>query len=468
MRKVELRMKEKMKYKVIKQLVDSNGNKQRAANKLSCTRRTINRLIIKYKKYGKSAFIHKNRFKKPGIAYSTNLKNKIINLYINNYLDANLSHFKEIVKEDLKINISEETIRLWLKEINILSPKAHRSSKKLLKLKLKQELINKTKNKDLNDIKLKLEEIDRKEAHPRRPRSKYMGEMIQMDASEYEWIKGVKWHLHLAIDDADGSVVGAYFDYEETLNGYYNVFSQILLNKGIPAMFYTDRRTVFEYKKKNHLLDDEDTFTQFSYSCKKLGVEIKTTSVPEAKGRIERLNETFQSRLPIELRRADVKNIEQANLFLNSYIKKYNERFALHLNITKSVYEKSPDLETINNTLSVISVRTIDHGNTIRYKNKYYVPTNKDGKPLLLNEGIQVLMVETFDKKLLINVYDTLYQAHILTKHEIKSKEFDGEVINNPIENTYEKPRKNPWLYNDFLGFLAKQKHRPEYKENIC
>ena len=95
----------------------------------------------------------------------------------------------------------------------------------------------------------------------------------------------------------------------------------------------------FEYKKKNHLLDDEDTFTQFSYSCKKLGVEIKTTSVPEAKGRIERLNETFQSRLPIELRRADVKTIEQANLFLNSYIKKYNERFALHLNITKSVYE---------------------------------------------------------------------------------------------------------------------------------
>lgn len=76
-----------------------------------------------------------------------------------------------------------------------------------------------------------------------------MGKMIQMDASSLEWIKDQVWHLHLAVDDATGEVVGAYFDYQETLNGYYNVLYQILTNYGIPAMFYTDRRTVFEYKK---------------------------------------------------------------------------------------------------------------------------------------------------------------------------------------------------------------------------
>ena len=71
---------------------------------------------------------------------------------------------------------------------------------------------------------------------------------------------------HLAVDDATGEVVGAYFDNQETLKGYYNVFYQILTNYGIPAMFYTDRRTVFEYKRKNNAFDDEDTFTPVSYT----------------------------------------------------------------------------------------------------------------------------------------------------------------------------------------------------------
>ena len=57
--------------------------------------------------------------------------------------------------------------------------------------------------------------------------------MIQMDASSFHWIEKEVWHLHVAIDDADGKIVGAYFDYQETLKGYY-----------------TDRRTVFEYKRK--------------------------------------------------------------------------------------------------------------------------------------------------------------------------------------------------------------------------
>ena len=158
-------------------------------------------------------------------------------------------------------------------------------------------------------------------------------------------INGHLWHLHLAIDDASGEVVGAYFDTQETLNGYYNVFYQILSNYGIPSMFYTDRHTVFEYKRKNNAFDDDDTFTQFSYACHNLGVVIKTTSITQAKGRIERLNQIFQSRLPVELRRAHITNIEEANEFLKSYLKKFNDKFALHLNTTKSVFETQPSMD---------------------------------------------------------------------------------------------------------------------------
>lgn len=90
---------------------------------------------------------------------------------------------------------------------------------------------------------------------------------------------------------------------------------------GIPYKFFTDRRTVFTYKKKNSPSIDEDTYTQFAYACKQLGIELESSSIPQAKGRVERLNQTLQSRLPIELRLAGISTIDAANEFLNSYIK---------------------------------------------------------------------------------------------------------------------------------------------------
>ena len=82
MRKVELRMNEKNKYDVIKDLVDHNGNKKRAALKLGITERQINRLIIKYKENGKSAFVHGNRGQAPAKALDKSVSENIILLYI--------------------------------------------------------------------------------------------------------------------------------------------------------------------------------------------------------------------------------------------------------------------------------------------------------------------------------------------------------------------------------------------------
>lgn len=463
-------MKESKKYEVIKRLVDSkdinSNSKKRASVLIGCSLRTVDRLINTYITSGKEGFSHGNKGRSPSVKYNETLKRRIIDYYLNEYLDTNITHFSEIVLEDFNVYINPETIRLWLLNENIVSPKTHRITRKRIKKKIKEEL-KKTKSiKQSNELKLKAEELDRKDAHPRRERCKYFGEMIQMDASELEWIKGQTWQLHLAIDDSTGTVVGGYFDYEETLNGYYNVLNQVLINYGIPAMFYTDRRTVFEYKRKNRVLDDEDTFTQFSYCCHKLGIEIKTTSVAQAKGRIERLNETFQSRLPVELRRANVTSIEQANTFLISYLQKYNEQFALQLNTSKSVFLKQIDRSKINQYLAILSVRTIDAGHSIKFKNKHYIAANKHGVDIYLEEGLKVVMVETFDGKLYINAFDEIYVAKEIKLHNNTSKEFDK---NTPKTNTnWKVPRKHPWKSYDYFTFLAKQKHRPEYDQNLC
>lgn len=461
MRKVELRMNEQLKYETIKKLVETNGNKKRAAVKLHCTVRTINRLIHRYKEQGKAGFVHGNRGRIPSTAYSLEDKTKIINLYTEQYSDTNIQHFSEIIYEDLGIKISSHTILNWLYEEDILSPKAHKKTKKALKRKLKKKLDETKSEKVKNEIKESITQLDSSEAHPRRPRCKYFGEMIQSDASSYEWIPDTIWHLHVGIDDATGTVVGAYFDYQETLNGYYHMFYQILTNYGIPAMFYTDRRTVFEYKRKNSLMDDDDTFTQFSYACHQLGTDIKTTSVAQAKGRVERLNQTLQSRLPVELRRANVKTIDEANEFLKSYLPKFNDLFALHLNSTKSVFETQPDADTINKTLAVLAERKIDNGHSIRYKNNYYIPVDKNGMQVYFLAHTNVLVIEAYDKQLLASINDDLYALNKIEQHEKKSKSFDLESKEaDNKKSPWIPPMNHPWRLSNYRFFKNSMQHR--------
>lgn len=462
MRKVELRMNEEYKYTIIKKLVETNGNKKRAAAKLNCTVRTINRLIIKYKTDGKSAFVHGNRGRLPSTTIPLDMKNKIVSLYINEYSNANFSHFCEIVHRIFNIKISDTTLNKWLRDEDVISPKARRHTKKLLKQQLKIKMKNSKSKKVKNDLKDSISLIDENVAHPRRPRSKYAGEMIQMDASSYYWIENEIWHLHVAIDDADGKIVGAYFDYQETLKGYYNVLYQILTNHGIPALFYTDKRTVFEYKRKDRAFDDEDTFTQFSYACHNLGIDIKTTSVPQAKGRVERLNQTLQSRLPVELKYARITSIEDANEFLNSYIKKFNDQFALQLNTTKSVYEKQPDIEEINHTLAVLSPRKIDAAHCIRFKNKYYLPVSSENVKRYFSNKTECMVIEAFDGSLYVNILDTLYLMEEVPEHEHFSKEFDDDtdIKEKTVKKKYIPPITHPWKRMSFNNYVQKQKHR--------
>ena len=330
-------MDENQKYEVIKKLVDTNGNKKTAALKIGCSDRHINRLIKGYQEQGKSFFIHGNRGRQPAITLPTDTKQLILDLYRTKYSDCNLTHYSKLLKEKEHISVSVSAITSILRKEYILSPKANRSSKKAVKKALKA-IQSKTKSKKKAAI-IQSSIMDLEDSHPRHPRCAYFGEMLQMDASLHLWFGQFKTQLHIAVDDATGQIVGAYFDEQETLNGYYHILYQVLSNYGIPYQFFTDNRTVFEYKKKHETSVEKDTFTQFGYACKQLGIVIRTSSVAQAKGRVERMFGTLQSRLPVELRLANVTSIQQANQFLHTYIKKFNKQFALPIDSIKSVFE---------------------------------------------------------------------------------------------------------------------------------
>mgnify|MGYP000104597602 CR=1 FL=1 len=263
-------MNEQKKYEVIKNLADhpDTGNKNRAALILGCTKRHINRMVQGYLKNGKAFFVHGNRGKKPATTISLETRRQVIDLYRTKYYEANFKHYTELLKKHEDISLSASSVMGILESAYILSPKATKAKRKRLKKQLKIQKASAKNQKEQISIQANLVSIEN--AHSRRPRCAYFGELQQMDASSYEWIPGQIWHLHLAVDDATGTVTGAWFDTQETLNGYYHVFEQILTDYGIPYKFLTDKRTVFTYKKKDALSDDKDTYTQFAYACKQL------------------------------------------------------------------------------------------------------------------------------------------------------------------------------------------------------
>ncbi len=450
-------MNEQQKYEIIKSLVDHNGNKKAAALKLGCTERTVNRMIIKYKELGKEAFIHGNRGRKPKHTISEKLASDIITLYNNKYYDATFSYACELLAEHDDISISPSALTCIMYKNFIASPRTTKIMRKRLIKKLHQHQKDTKSKKDSVDLQTAIVELEH--AHSRRPRCAYFGEMLQMDASSHLWFGDTKTQLHIAIDDCTGQITGAYFDKQETLNGYYHVFHQILTNYGIPAMFYTDRRTVFEYKQSRSTKVEHDTFTQFSYACKQLGVDIKTTSIPQAKGRVERAFQTLQQRLPIALRLAGITELNEANVFLNSYIKKYNVKFALPLKNTKSVFEKQPNIETINQTLAILTERTVDAGHCIKFNNKHYKTMDSRGLQTCYLKGTKGLVIQTFDKRLLFCTNEKIYELDCVPEREKYSKEFDYTTSAKPKKRNIPSAI-HPWKNETFLKF--KNNNLPE------
>ena len=300
-------------------------------------------------------------------------------------------------------------------------------------------------------------EIALEDSHPRGEKPKYFGEVIEQDGSIHAWFGESKSCLHLAIDKATSTIVGAYFDKQETLNGYYHVFYQILTNYGIPYKFLTDNRTVFNYMSLNpdKRTSDKDVLTQYGYACKQLGVDLETTSVSQAKGLIERTNGTFQGRLVNELKLNGITTIEEANKYLlDVFVPYFNKRFAMDYRKFESVFETSPSEEKINYTLAILTPRKIDNGNSIKYQNQYYQPY-QDGKLKCFLTKTECLVIKAYNGDLLVTIDEQVFELKELSRNERFSKEFD-EVIEVKEKKKYIPPMTHPWKIEYFKKQLKK------------
>jgi transposase len=376
--------KDKFVLSILKKVEKGAMSVPDAATRLGCTRQYVNKLRRRYKVENESFLIHGNKGKTRRWKTSQELEARIITLYSEKYLEFNFSHFLEKLNEQEHISISYKPLYRILKNAGIDSPKHHRKRK-------------------INNL------------HPSRPRREGFGELLQIDASFHNWFGNgfPKATLHGAIDDATNTVMGLYFDKEETLNGYYHMLRMILTKYGIPEAFYSDNRTIFEFRKlsEKDKSIDRDVHIQFRRCCEQLGVELITTSVSQAKGRIERLWGTLQSRLIAELMLHNITSIETANEYLHTFTKDHNKRFALEIDYETSLFVPAPSPKEIDYYLSIEYHRMIDNGSAFSFAGSRYQVVDENDKIVKLLPKTKIKVFKTFKNTLVVIHEDRFYEV---------------------------------------------------------
>ena len=255
----------------------------------------------------------------------------------------------------------------------------------------------------------------------RRPRMPQEGMLLQVDGSNHDWLEGRGPRLVLigAVDDATGDPVHAVFREHEDAEGYLLVLRDSIRRKGVPIAWYSDRHSIFQYNGKEPWTLAEELAgrrrpTQVARALEELGINLILAHSPQAKGRIERLWETFQDRLVKELRRANACSLADANRVLKTFLPRFRKRFARTPAEPQSAYRPLPPDTDLAAVCSFHYFRRVANDNVVRLEERLVqIPPGPGGRSYA---GCRVQVQERLDGSLAV-----VYQGNTIARQRAVS-----------------------------------------------
>lgn len=262
--------------------------------------------------------------------------------------------------------------------------------------------------------------------HPLRDPSPRRGFLIMIDGTPHDWFgNGIKFSLHLAIDDATGEILCGWFMPTECLEGYVRLLYLLLTKHGIPENIYSDRHAILIPLK-------EGGTTHFVDICKDLGINQIAALTPEAKGKVERMNKTLQNRLLNDIKRFNIKTYTELNEWFNSYYKTYiNKKFAYKPKEKQKAFVKI-DKANLEYILCTRNERKMLDGCVISYNGHYYKVITKDNELKPIFKGTKVMVYENIlSHNIYVKYYDKFYNTQVLQDKVSRSEKIRITKIEN-------------------------------------
>jgi hypothetical protein len=295
MEHITMSKKEREQYIVFDRIKRGEITRLEAALQLDLSERWIRKKYRRYENDGERGLAHRSRHRESPRRWCDAERSLAINLLRSDWHDFGPTFTAEKLQELKGITVSKETLRKAMIADGVWQAKKQRS-------KYRQ----------------------------RRPRRPMIGVMIQLDGSPHDWFEGraPKCTLLVFIDDATSQLLWLEFVPSESAEAVVRATKNYIKVHGRPQSIYVDYGSVFSVNTNN---PDRDKITQWERMMRELGIEVIHARSPQAKGRVERVNQTLQDRLVKELRLAGISSIEAANQFINEtgYLAKHNKLFAV-------------------------------------------------------------------------------------------------------------------------------------------
>ena len=288
---------------VIRQIVDRQLSQRAGSERLSVSLRQVKRLVRAYRAKGDAGLVSRQRGRVSPQRLQPAMRLQVEGLLRGKYAGFGPTLAAEKLAELDGITISRESVRGLQIAFGLWRPKSRRA----------------------------------KRVHRPRQRRPRFGELVQIDGSPHDWLegRGPRCTLIVFIDDATSRLTALRFSPAETTAAYLAALKSHVLAHGSPLAFYSDKHSIFRVNAKDAVSGDGKT--EFGHATERLKIELINASTPQAKGRVERANQTLQDRTGRsrdrreikEMRLAGICTLEQAQAFVPLFMASWNAKFAL-------------------------------------------------------------------------------------------------------------------------------------------
>lgn len=338
---VQMSVTELKRVHVIRQVMTKALRQREAGEVLGVTPRQVRRLIQRVRAEGDAGLVHRSRGTPSNRQSRPALKARALRLYAKHYRDFGPTLAAEKLAERHGITLSAETLRGWLRAAGVTHFQR------------------------------------RKRPHRAwRARKAHRGELVQLDGSHHDWFegRGPRCVLMAYIDDASSQVSARFYAYEGTIPAL-DSFRRYVMHYGLPLALYTDQHTTYKSSAQptvDEQLADRPPHSQFERSLAELGVAVIHAHSPQAKGRVERLFKTLQDRLVKDLRLAGLTTLEAANQFLETWLPRYNQRFAIPPAQPADLHRPRPACRDLDRSLCLKTTCVLRRDWTVAHHGQLY------------------------------------------------------------------------------------------------
>jgi len=337
--------KEISRLEVMQRLKDKRLRQKEAAALLGLSMRQVKRLWKSYQKEAAKGLVSKKRGRVSNNHLDAGVVQGVLDLLKSKYSDFGPTLAHEKIVEVHRIGISRESVRKIMVEEGLW--KVRRKKKEAV--------------------------------HQMRERRACYGELVQIDGSDHAWFeeRGERCTLLVFIDDATGRLVELLFVSDETFFAYCAAARAYFEREGKPLAFYSDRHGIFRVNNPQPV-GTTSGLTQFGRAMQELDIQIICANSPQAKGRVERVNQTLQDRLVKELRLRGISTMEAANAYLEEFREDFNRRFAVAPRSSHNAHRPLHTADNLDVIFSKQKTGRLSKNLTLQYqKTLYQIQTHR-------------------------------------------------------------------------------------------